>query len=43
VYPEVIPVTSREKDFGKLSESYRRGYAQGQKEAPGWMEFLGLK
>ncbi|MEI6101183.1 MAG: patatin family protein [Eubacteriales bacterium] len=43
VYPDVMPVSNREKDFEKLSESYRLGYAQGKKDAPRWKEFLGIK
>lgn len=43
VYPDVMPVSNREKDFKKLSESYCLGYAQGKREAPKWTEFLGLK
>lgn len=42
VYPECMPVSNRETNFDKLSESYRLGYAQGQKDIPKWKEFLGI-
>ena len=42
VYPDVMPVSNREVNFKKLAESYSLGYAQGQREAPKWKEFLGL-
>jgi predicted patatin/cPLA2 family phospholipase len=37
-----MPVSNREVDFKKLSESYRLGYSQGQRDALKWKEFLGL-
>ena len=40
VYPEVMPVSNRETNYGKLSESYRLGYEQGKKDVPQWKEFL---
>ncbi len=40
VYPEIMPVSSRETDFIKLRESYALGYAQGQRDFPKWKEFL---
>jgi predicted patatin/cPLA2 family phospholipase len=40
VYPEVMPVSSREINYNKLSESYKLGYAQGQRDLPRWKEFL---
>ncbi len=43
VYPDVMPVSNREKNFKKLSDSYGLGYAQGKREAPKWKEFLGIK
>lgn len=42
VYPDVMPVTNRETDFEKLSESYAAGYAQGAGDLGDWKEFLGL-
>ncbi len=42
VYPDVMPVMSREKDFKKLSESYRMGHTQGARDLPLWKGFLGL-
>lgn len=42
VYPDVMPVTNREKDFEKLSASYAAGYAQGARDLPEWKAFLGL-
>jgi predicted patatin/cPLA2 family phospholipase len=42
VYPEGMPVSSREININKLSESYHLGYAQGQRDLPKWKEFLGL-
>jgi Predicted esterase of the alpha-beta hydrolase superfamily len=42
VYPDVMPVSNREVNFKKLTESYFLGYAQGQRDAPQWKEFLGL-
>ncbi len=42
VYPDVMPVTNREKDFEKLSASYEAGYAQGVRDLPKWKEFFGL-
>jgi predicted patatin/cPLA2 family phospholipase len=43
VYPEVMPVSNREINFHKLSESYRLGYAQGNRDLRKWKEFLCLK
>ncbi|WP_041219199.1 DUF6363 domain-containing protein [Desulfitobacterium dichloroeliminans] len=40
VYPEEMPVSSREINFSKLSESYRLGYAQGQRDVSQWKAFL---
>jgi predicted patatin/cPLA2 family phospholipase len=40
VYPEVMPVTNREINYNKLCESYRLGYAQGQRDVSKWKEFL---
>ncbi|NLY70176.1 MAG: patatin family protein, partial [Clostridiales bacterium] len=42
VYPDTMPVTREETNYDKLEESYRLGYAQGQRELPLWKEFLGL-
>lgn len=42
VYPDVMPVSNREKDYAKLSRSYTMGYAQGKRDIPRWKEFLGL-
>jgi predicted patatin/cPLA2 family phospholipase len=43
VYPEVMPVTTRETNYNKLARSYESGYAQGRRDLPKWKEFLGLK
>ena len=43
VYPDVMPVSNREIDHQKLSESYRLGYAQGQRDIPSWKAFLGIE
>jgi len=40
VYPEIMPVSNREIDFEKLSNSYKMGYAQGKRDLPKWREFL---
>ena len=42
VYPDRMPVSSREVDSEKLLESYNMGYDQGKREAPLWREFLGV-
>lgn len=42
VYPETMPVSNREVDFEKLSQSYQRGYAQGKRDLPEWKRFLGM-
>ena len=43
VYPETMPVSNREINFDKLSESYQLGYAQGNRDLPKWKAFLGMK
>jgi predicted patatin/cPLA2 family phospholipase len=43
VYPEVMKISNRETNFEKLSESYRLGYEQGQRDMPKWKEFLGIQ
>ena len=40
VYPEVMPVSNREINYNKLSESYRLGYEQGKRDVTKWMDFL---
>lgn len=40
VYPDVMPVSNREVDYHKLSESYRLGYEQGRRDLPRWRDFL---
>ncbi|SCP96696.1 patatin-like phospholipase family protein [Anaerobium acetethylicum] len=40
VYPDVMPVSNREVDYRKLTESYELGYAQGRRDVQGWKEFL---
>lgn len=42
VYLETMPVSNREVDFEKLSQSYQRGYAQGKRDLPEWKRFLGM-
>lgn len=43
VYPEDMRVSNREINMNKLSESYRLGYAQGQRDLFKWKEFLGIE
>lgn len=43
VYPEVMPVSSREINYDRLLESYKLGYMQGQHDLPGWKKFLGME
>jgi len=40
VYPDSMPVSSREVSYQKLSESYRLGYEQGKRDLLKWREFL---
>ncbi len=40
IYPDRMPVSSRETNRAKLQESYREGYAQGQRDKPRWRRFL---
>lgn len=40
VYPDTMPISNREVNFNKLSESYNLGYAQGKRDLPRWKEFL---
>ncbi|MEL7659973.1 patatin family protein [Acetobacterium wieringae] len=42
VYPETMPVSNREVSFDKLADSYQKGYAQGQRDLPKWLRFLGM-
>ncbi|MBU4439274.1 MAG: patatin family protein [Acetobacterium sp.] len=42
VYPDTMPVSNREIDFEKLTNSYKLGYAQGKWDLPNWKAFLGL-
>lgn len=42
VYPDVMPVSSRELNYNKLAASYELGYAQGKRDLPKWKEFLGM-
>lgn len=41
VYPDGMPVSNRETNHKKLTESYESGYAQGQRDLPQWKMFLG--
>lgn len=43
VYPEIMPVSNRETDYHRLSDSYKLGYAQGQRDLPKWKKFLELE
>lgn len=43
VYPDVMPVSSREINYQKLVASYELGYAQGKRDLPRWKEFLGIE
>ncbi|ATW25783.1 patatin-like phospholipase family protein [Candidatus Formimonas warabiya] len=40
VYPDVMPISNREINYKKLSESYELGYAQGKRDLSRWKEFL---
>lgn len=40
VYPDSMPVSSRESRFTKLAESYQLGYAQGRRDVDKWKTFL---
>lgn len=40
VYPETMPVSSRESRFTRLAASYQLGYLQGQREVKEWKDFL---
>lgn len=42
VYPDIMPVSNRETNFEKLSESYELGYAQGKRDLLRWKAFLGV-
>ena len=39
-YPEVMDVTNRTTDYDKLQACYERGYAQAQREADSWEDWL---
>lgn len=41
VYPEMMPVSSREIRADKLAQSYALGYGQGQREKQQWKAFFG--
>ncbi|MEA4900935.1 patatin family protein [Desulfitobacterium sp.] len=43
VYPDIMPVSNREINFNKLSESYKLGYAQGRRDLQRWKEFLAIE
>lgn len=40
VYPDQMPVSSREISHAKLQESYQLGYDQGQRDIERWQKFL---
>ncbi|WP_027399171.1 patatin-like phospholipase family protein [Anaerovorax odorimutans] len=40
VYPDYMPISNREINFKKLSESYKQGYEQGKRDLRRWKEFL---
>lgn len=42
VYPDTMPVSNREINFDRLSESYTLGYTQGKRDLPNWKTFLGI-
>ncbi|MDP3386922.1 MAG: patatin-like phospholipase family protein, partial [Eubacteriales bacterium] len=42
VYPDEMPVSNKELNYVRLSESYLMGYQQGKRDFPKWKEFLGL-
>lgn len=39
-YPEDMPVSNKETDYGKLQAAYESGYAQAQREADRWESWL---
>ncbi len=43
VYPDQMPVSNREIDYHKLSESYKLGYVQGRRDILKWKAFLNTK
>lgn len=43
VYPDVMPISNKETNFHKLSESYRLGYSQGKRDLSKWKEFLEME
>jgi len=42
VYPEIMPVSNRETNYKKLSESFRLGYEQGRRDVPKWKKYLNI-
>ncbi|MBF4692087.1 patatin-like phospholipase family protein [Fusibacter ferrireducens] len=42
VYPNQMPVSNREMNYHKLSESYHLGYAQGKQDVVKWKKFLNV-
>ncbi len=40
VYPDIMPVSSRETDYFKLKKSYQNGYQQGRRDLCQWKAFL---
>lgn len=43
VYPDVMPVDSRETDYGKLYKSFEMGYEQARRDVDKYKMFLGLE
>jgi predicted patatin/cPLA2 family phospholipase len=43
VFPDFMPVSNREINFDRLSESYRSGYIQGQRDLPKWKRFIDIE
>ena len=43
VYPDTMPVSNKEINFNKLSESYVLGYNQGKRDLSRWKEFLEME
>lgn len=42
VYPDVMPVSSRETDYGKLYKSFDMGYEQARRDVEKYRGFLGI-
>ncbi|MBV1757119.1 MAG: patatin family protein [Dethiosulfatibacter sp.] len=43
VYPDEMPVSNKELNYERLSESYNKGYEQGKRDLFKWKEFLEIE